>query len=169
MSRVLLLDTNVWSHLLLGTPEKKGNVQARLHQLRTLYPGAALATSRICIAEALVAARRLVDPQTARQAEAALQAEFGNPNLIVIEITDRVFGRDAQVYDLAASLRGEVLRAAALRGYQRATADGGKLKLPDAIIAASCLVSHRLPCSSPRMTPTFAWSASAGISCQWPA
>lgn len=140
MSRVLLLDTNVWSHLLLGTPEKRAQVQARLQQLRTLYPDATLATSRICIAEALVAARRLADPQAVQQAEDSLQGEFRNPNLVVVEITDVVFARDIQVYDLAASLRGEALRAAALHGCQRAADDGGRLKLPDAIIAASCLV-----------------------------
>lgn len=139
MSRVLLLDTNVWSHLLLGTPGEKVHVQTRLMQLRALYPGASMATSRICIAEALVAARRLADSQAAQQAEAALQAEFGNPNLIIVEITDKVFGGDMQVHDLAATLRGEVLRAAALHGSQPATADGGKLRLPDAIIAASCM------------------------------
>jgi predicted nucleic acid-binding protein len=138
MSRVLLFDTNVWSHLLLGAPEKQASVRARLQQLGLRYPDAAQATSRICVAEALVAARRLTDPQAAQQAEAALQAAFGNPNLMVVEITDVVAGRDVQVVDLAASLRGGVLRSAALRGAVAAGPDGGRLKLPDAIVAASC-------------------------------
>lgn len=139
MSRVLLLDTNVWSHLLLGVPEKRANVQARLRQLASLYPDAVRATSRICVAEALVGARRLADPQSAREAEAAIQVEFDSPNLLIVEITDKVFGSEVQVHDLAASLRGDVLRSAALRDGSLARSDGGKLRLPDAIIAASCL------------------------------
>lgn len=114
-------------------------MQARLRQLGAQYPGAAQATSRICVAEALVGARRLVDPQAAQDAEAVLQAAFENPNLIIVEITDVAFGRDVQVLDLAASLRGDLLRAAALRGGEPAGPDGGKLRLPDAIVAASCL------------------------------
>lgn len=139
MSRVLLFDTNVWSHLLLGVPDKQASVRARLRQLGVLYPDAAQATSRICVAEALVAARRLSDQQAAQQAEAALQAAFGNPNLMIVEITDVVAGQDVQVADLAASLRGEMLRSVALRGAVAAGPDGGRLKLPDAIVAASCL------------------------------
>ena len=84
MTRVLLWDTNVWSHLLLGIPEKRAQVQARLKELAERYPGATRATSRICIVEALVAARRLTDPQAAQDAEALLQSEFGNANLIVV-------------------------------------------------------------------------------------
>lgn len=141
MSRVLLWDTNVWSHLLLGAPEKRAQVQARLRELAAVYPGAGRATSRICIAEALVAARRLADPQAASDAEAALRVEFDNPNLIVVELTDSVAGSGRQVADVAATLRAQALIAAATRrGTQPASADGGKLKLPDAFIAASCLV-----------------------------
>lgn len=139
MSRVLLLDSNVWSHLLFGTPDKRASVQARLRQLGELYPGAAQATSRICVAEVMVGARRLADALAAEQAEAVLQAVFGSPNLIIVEITDMVFGGVVQVLDLAASLRGDMLRAAAMRGGLPAGSDGGKLKLPDAIIAASCM------------------------------
>jgi predicted nucleic acid-binding protein len=138
MSRVLLFDTNVWSHLLLGAPDKQASVRARLRELGQLYPEATRATSRICIAEALVAVRRLPDIQAASQAEIALQATFRNPNLITVEITDVVAGQDVQVVDLAASLRGEILRAVALRGTAVAGPDGGRLKLPDAIVAASC-------------------------------
>jgi predicted nucleic acid-binding protein len=139
MSRVLLFDTNVWSHLLLGTPEKRLSVQARLRQLGELYPGAAQATSRLCIAEALVGARRLVDEEARRQAEGVLRAAFDSPSLIIVEITGLVADGEVQVLDLAASLRAEALRAVALRGGVAVGADGGKLKLPDAIIAASCL------------------------------
>ena len=114
-------------------------MQARLKELAERYPGATRATSRICIVEALVAARRLTDPQAAQDAEALLQSEFGNANLIVVEITDTVAGGDIQVADHAATLRAQMLVAAALRGGQPAGNDGGKLKLPDAIIAASCL------------------------------
>jgi predicted nucleic acid-binding protein len=139
MSRVLLFDTNVWSHLLLGTPEKRLSVQARLRQLGELYPGATQATSRLCIAEALVGARRLLDPEAARQAEGVLRAAFDSPSLIIVEITDLVAHGDVQVLDLAAALRSEALRAVARRGGPSAGPDGGKLKLPDAIIAASCM------------------------------
>lgn len=138
MTQVLLWDTNVWSHLLLGKPEKRAEVQARLLAIEARHPDASRATSRICIAEALVAARRLADPQAAQVAEAALQAEFTNPNLIVVEITDLVAGSTVQIADLAATLRAEALIAAASRGGQAAGPDGGKLKLPDAIVAASC-------------------------------
>lgn len=139
MTRVLLWDTNVWSHLLLGTPDKRVKVQARLRELAERYPGATRATSRICIVEALVAARRLTDLTAAQAAEAVLAAEFNNPNLIVIEITDRLAGSDVAVADHAATLRAACLVAAAQRGGPVAGPDGGKLKLPDAIIAASCL------------------------------
>jgi len=139
MSQVLLLDTNVWSHLLLAEPTQRARVQTRLRELAALYPGATRATSRICIAEALVGARRLADAQARRNAEAALQAEFANPNLLIVEITDKVAGSDEQVFDTAAALRGDALRTAALQGGTSAGADGGRLKLPDAIVAASCL------------------------------
>lgn len=139
MTRVLLWDTNIWSHLPLGTPEKQAHVQARLAALALCYPGATRATSRICIAEALVAARRLDDPAAALAAEAALSAEFANPSLIVVEISDLLPGTGVQVADQAASLRAEALKAAR-RGGPEAGPDGGKLKLPDALIAASCLV-----------------------------
>ncbi len=139
MTRVLLWDTNIWSHLLLGTPEKQAQVQARLADLALRYPGATRATSRICIAEALVAARRLADPTAALAAEAALSAEFANPNLITVEISDLLPGTGVQVADRAATLRAASLKAAR-RGGPEAGPDGGKLKLPDALIAASCLV-----------------------------
>ena len=53
MSHVLLLDTNVWSHLILGEENKRQKVQADLDALLLKYPGAARATSRICVADAL--------------------------------------------------------------------------------------------------------------------
>ncbi len=51
MSHVLLLDTNVWSHLVLSDAAKRQSVQASLTALREKYPDAALATSGVCVAE----------------------------------------------------------------------------------------------------------------------
>lgn len=132
MSAVLLLDTNVWSHLVLGTPEKSGVVKAQLAALRLKYPGSAMAVSSICIAECMVAARRLPDLQDRVAAEAAFQVEFSAVNLIVVDVTRALL-------DKAATLRAEALRIAAAAGGVPAGVDGGKLKLPDAIIAATCL------------------------------
>jgi predicted nucleic acid-binding protein len=132
MSAVLLLDTNVWSHLLLSVTSKRHKVQASLKALVHKYPGAVRATSRVCVAECMVAARRLLDPLERAAAEAAFLAEFANLNLMIVEVTD-------VVADTAASLRAEALRRAALSSGKSASAKGGKLKLPDAIIAASCL------------------------------
>ena len=135
MSDVLLLDTNVWSHLILGEESKRVKVQADLDILLLKYPGAARATSRICVAECLVAARRLLDPVERAAAEAAFNVEFESPQLIIVEATK-------SVADRAAELRAELLRRAAAFGSVPAGADGGKLKLPDAFIAASCLDFH---------------------------
>lgn len=132
MSRVLLCDTNVWSHLVLGVPTVRARVQARLAEILVAHPQAVLATSRLCIAEALVAARRLADVSAARSAEDALQAEFRNPNLLVIEVSERVLDR-------AASLRAQALQRARTDGGPEAGPDGGRLKLPDAVVLASCL------------------------------
>ncbi len=132
MSDVLLLDTNVWSHLILSDVGKRQKVQADLDALLRQYPGAARATSRICVAECLVAARRLTDPVERAAAEAAFAAEFANPNLMIVEIS-------ASVADKAATLRAEAVRRAVVNGGMPAGENGGKLKLPDAMIAASCL------------------------------
>ncbi len=132
MSHVLLLDTNVWSHLILGDENKRLKVQADLSTLLMKYPGAARATSRICIAECLVASRRLPDAANRAAAEAAFNAEFDSPQLIIVEVTK-------DVADLAAALRAETLRRATVPGGIMAGSDGGRLKLPDALIAASCL------------------------------
>ena len=132
MSRVLLCDTNVWSHLVLGTPAMRAHVQARLAEVARVHPGCVLATSRLCIAEALVAARRLADADAASSAEAALQVEFRNPNLLVVEVSEHVLDR-------AATLRAQALQRARGGGAVEAGADGGKLKLPDAVVVASCL------------------------------
>lgn len=132
MSHVLLLDTNVWSHLILSDEPKRAKVQADLDALLQKYPGAARATSQVCIAECLVAARRLIDPVERAAAEAAFQGEFASPNLMVVEVS-------STVWDRAANLRAEALRRAAAAGGVQAGADGGKLKLPDAVVAASCL------------------------------
>ena len=132
MSQVLLLDSNVWSHLILGDSAKREKIKAQLAALRVKYPGAVKATSAICVAECLVAVRRLADKASALQFEALLQTEFSSPDLIVVEVTQ-------QVLDNAASLRAMRLRVAGQKGSQSAGPDGGKLLLPDAIIAASCL------------------------------
>jgi len=132
MSHVLLLDTNVWSHLILGEENKRVKVQADLDALLLKYPGAARATSRICVAECLVAARRLLDPTERAEAEAAFAAEFANPQLIIVEVSEKVA-------DVAATQRAETLRRVAAAGGTPAGPDGGRLKLPDAVIAASCL------------------------------
>lgn len=132
MSHVLLLDTNVWSHLILSDDAKRTKVQADLDDLLRKYPGSARATSGICIAECLVAARRIADPAVRAVAEAAFQAEFNNPNLMVVAVSESLL-------DKAATLRAEALRRSAVLSAVAAGADGGKLKLPDAVIAASCL------------------------------
>lgn len=132
MSHVLLFDTNVWSHLVLGDAAKSGKVRAQLAALRMKYPGAAMATSGICIAECMVAARRLPDLNVRMAAEAAFQLEFDRENLMVVDVTP-------QILDKAASLRAEALRRAAALGGAPAGPNGGKLKLPDAVIAATCV------------------------------
>jgi len=132
VSHVLLLDSNVWSHLILGDAAMRNKVTAQLAALRLKYPGASIATSAICMAECLVAVRRLSDAAETSRFEAFLQIQFDNPDVMVVAVT-------AQVLDRAASLRANRLKLAASRGTQTAGADGGKLLLPDAIIAASCL------------------------------
>ena len=132
MSHVLLLDTNIWSHLQLGDEAKRLAVQAGLDALLKKYPGAARATSAIYVAECLVAARRIPDETERNAVEAAFQAEFANPELMVVEVSQGLL-------DKAARLRAEALRRSAAAGGTAAGADGGKLKLPDAVVAASCL------------------------------
>lgn len=132
MSHVLLLDTNVWSHLLFGDQAKSAAVRAQLATLRLKYPGAAVATSGICIAECMVAARRVPGLAERTLIEAAYMLEFSKASLMVVEVT-------APILDKAASLRAEALRRASAAGGTPASADGGKLKLPDAIIAATCM------------------------------
>ena len=90
MSPVLLLDSNVWSHLILGDAAKQEKVKAQLAALRVKYPGAVRATSAICVAECLVAVRRLADKASAVQFEALFQTEFRSPDLIVVEVTQQV-------------------------------------------------------------------------------
>ena len=105
MTHVLLLDSNVWSHLILGDAPKREKMKAQLAALRVKYPGAVKAASGICVAECLVAVRRLADKASALQFEALLQTEFSSPDLIVVEVTQ-------QVLDNAASLRAMRLRVA---------------------------------------------------------
>lgn len=131
MSHVLLLDTNVWSHLILGDAARQDKVTTQLAALRLKYPGAARATSGMCVAECLVAARRLPDAADAAHFEALFWAEFNSADVTVVAVTP-------QVLDHAAALRADRLKLAARRGSQPAGPDGGTLLLPDAIIAASC-------------------------------
>lgn len=132
MSHVLLLDTNVWSHLVLSDLAKRQSVQAALMALQAKYPTATLATSGVCVAECLVAARRHLDEAQRQLAEDAFRSFFDDPHVIVVEVTEAVL-------DKAAALRAETLRRAAAAGGAPAGADGGRLKLPDAVVAASCL------------------------------
>lgn len=138
MSAVLLLDTNVWSHLVQGTPDKKAKVQHDLGALLQRYPGAARATSALCVAECRVAALRLTDPVARATAEAAYALEWDSQQLITVALSDTVLEKAAQ-------LRGESLRRAAALGSTSASANGGKLKLPDAIVAACCFEFGETP------------------------
>lgn len=131
-SATLLLDANVWSHLVLSELPMREKVAAQLAALRLKYPDAAIATSAICVAECLVAARRLPDAADASRFEAVFKARFNQPGVLVVPVSE-------QVLDQAAILRANRLKLAASRGSQMAGAKGGKLLLPDAIIAASCL------------------------------
>lgn len=132
MNAVLLLDSNIWSHLVLSDAAKRTAVQQGLAALHAQYPGAAVATSALCVAECLVAARRLPDAAERAAAEAAFKRFFDDPNVMVVEVS-------ALLLDRAATLRAQVLRQAALARGQPAGRDGGKLRLPDAVVAASCL------------------------------
>ncbi len=117
----LLIDSNVWSHLVLSEMPQREKVAAQLSALHSKYPGATLATSAMCVAECLVAARRLPDPADASRFETIFKARFNQPGLLVVPVTD-------QVLDFAATLRAKRLKL-----------EGGRLLLPDATIAASCL------------------------------
>jgi predicted nucleic acid-binding protein len=140
MPAVLLFDTNIWSDLLLGDEAEQQRVRQRLVALRATYGDFVRATSRICVVEALVAARIAPTAHQRDADEALLQSELEHPALIVVELTDKIFGETVAVGDRAASLRAEMVRRTrALAPASGITADGGKLKLPDAIIAASCL------------------------------
>jgi predicted nucleic acid-binding protein len=128
----LLIDSNVWSHLILSELPMREKVAAQLAALHLKYPDAAIATSAMCVAECLVAARRLPDDTDANSYETIFKARFNKPGVLVVPVTE-------QVLDRAATLRAKRLKLAAARGSQLASADGGKLLLPDATIAASCL------------------------------
>lgn len=132
MSRVLLLDSNVFSHLVLGSAAKRAAVQAGLASLLQAHPGALWATSGLCVAECLVAARRIADDAVRNTAEQTFTGLFAAPTLQVVAVS-------AAVLNLAASLRADALRRATSATQSGASANGGRLKLPDAIVAASCL------------------------------
>lgn len=131
-SATLLIDSNVWSHLVLSELPMRKKVAAQFAALRVKYPDATIATSAICVTECLVAARRLPDVTDASRFEAIFKARFNQPGVVVVPVTE-------QVLDRAATLRANRLKLAASRGSQTAGAKGGKLLLPDATIAASCL------------------------------
>lgn len=132
MSHVLLLDTNVWSHLLLGDLPMREKVAAQLAGLRLKCPDAVMATSGICVAECLVAVRRLPDADSAVRFEALFKAQFSAPGMRIVAVS-------AKVLDKAATLRAHRLKLAASQGSQSGSPKGGKLLLTDATIAASCL------------------------------
>ncbi len=132
MAPPLLIDSNVWSHLILGSSEKQIKVRAQMAALQRKYVGIRLVTSAVCVAECLIAARRLADSVLAQRAEAAFRLEFSSGDVEIVPVTE-------QVLDQAATLRANRLKLAASRGSQVASAKGGKLLLPDAAIAASCL------------------------------
>ena len=104
MSRVLLLDSNVFSHLVLGSAAKRAAVQAGLAALLHNHPGALQATSGLCVAECLVAARRILDDTARDAAERAFTSLFEAPGLQVVPVT-------AAVLDRAACLRAQVCAA----------------------------------------------------------
>jgi predicted nucleic acid-binding protein len=128
MTQVLLFDTNVWSHLVMADKTNSERVQEQLKQLQSKYPLATIATSRLCVAECLVGARSWPDADKRSNSEEQYQRSFGDASLHLVEV-------NAKVLDKAASLRADSLR----RAKVATTTNGGKLKLPDAIIAATCL------------------------------
>ena len=132
MAQVLLIDTNVWSHLVLGDAAKQAKVRADLQALVQKYPLAIRATSGICVAECMVGARRLTTPASVFATEAAFNEIFNDPLLIVVDVSK-------EVLDHAATLRAQALHRTGAAGRPPAGEKGGKLKLPDAVIAASCL------------------------------
>ena len=139
MPAVLLFDTNIWSDLVLGSEAERQHVQRRLAELRAVHGSFAMATSRICVAEALVAARTREAQQDRERAEGRLREEFDRPGLRVVELTDKIFGTEVHVSDRAAGLRADMIRRTRrLAPHAEISEDGGKLKLPDALIAASC-------------------------------
>ena len=140
MPAVLLFDTNIWSDLLLGDETEQLRVRQRIAALRNTYGDFALATSRLCIVESLVAARLALTEEERTRDVQRLWTEFGQPGLVVVEVTDKVFGETVDIGDRAASLRAEMIRRTrVLAPASGITANGGRLKLPDAIVAASCL------------------------------
>ena len=74
----------------------------------------------MCVAECLVAARRLPDTADASRFEAVFKARFNQPGVFVVPVTE-------QVLDHAATLRANRLKLAASRGSQTAGVKGGKL------------------------------------------
>lgn len=113
MLQVLLLDSNVWSHLILSEAPKREKLVGQLAELRQKYPRAVIATSGICVAECLVAARRLADGEQALKFEALFKAQFEAPGVVVVPVTE-------QVLDRASSLHAQRLKLAALQGSQSA-------------------------------------------------
>ncbi len=156
MSRVLLLDSNVFSHLVLGSPAKRTAVQAGLTALLHGHPGALQATSGLCVAECLVAARRILDDTARNAAERAFTSLFEAPGLQVVPVS-------AAVLDRAACLRAQALRRAAGATQPGASANGGRLKLPDAIIAASCLAFDPPAVLVTENDSDFGWTDAQGV------
>jgi hypothetical protein len=133
MSEVLLLDTNVWSHLVLSDLAKRQSVPNGFASIAPEVPRCQSGHQRPVRGRVL--GGRPPAPQTRPSANGPKMRSgffFEDPHVIVVEVT-------AAVLDTAAALRAEALRRAAAVGGTPAGTDGGKLKLPDAVVAASCL------------------------------
>ena len=106
---MLLLDTCILIYSIEGDPATQALVKARVAQLQRRH-GAQLAISRVTLAECLVGA-------------------FKSPDTL-LEAMYRECGKAMQVVEMSESVmeRAARMRANAIR----------QLKMPDAIIAASC-------------------------------
>ena len=144
---------------MLGSPAKRAAVQAVLAALLHTHPGALQATSGLCVAECMVAARRILDDPARDAAERAFTSLFEAPGLQVVAVT-------AAVLDHAASLRAQALRRAACATQPGASANGGRLRLPDAIIAASCLVFNPPAVLVTENESDFGWTDAQGVRVQ---
>lgn len=129
MTPVFLIDTNVWSGLVVGNSDEQRQVQLGLRRLRQTYSGATWATSELCVAECKVYARQQKDNAVASALESRFHELFTTMGTMLVPVSSRVLDR-------AASLRAE--RNRRVKGSQMPSPKGGKFGMPDAIVAASC-------------------------------